>query len=1041
MKYLIEFFIRQNTLVNILTLAVLGLGIYSGLYIKRESFPNIDFGAIQILTTYPGASSETVEQLITTPLEQRLNAIDGIKEMSSVSAGSTSVIGLELDADITTSDELKSDVQNVVDSFSELPDGSQDPVVIAIESRLFPVITIALSGNEQITEEQLRRTAKSLEAPINTLPDVAQVQYQGLRDYEILVEAKSSQLKKWDVSLSELITSIRQNNINIPGGTVWHDGQQEEVLIRTASELSTAKDVEQIVVRANTLGKPVYIKDVAKVEQGFAKRKFYLRTNGHLSIKLQILKKESGDIIRLVEDIKQLMQSPKVSLPPGVSYEFLDDASYFVKRRLAVLTDNLILGLILVLLILSIALPLRVALISAFGIPFAFLAAIAAMHYLDISINVITMLGLILVLGMLVDDAIAVTENIYRHIEKGFPPLQAAVIGTQEIYPALLTSVMTTMMAFVPLMLMGGTLGKFVLYIPYGVLLGLAASLFECFFILPNHMSHWVGTPKKSSNKKFSRNQLWQNYIAPGYGRIVHYVLKFRYGMVFIFIALIIATGMLYAKKMSFVMFPKGFIDQFSIRLEGHPSVSLEQMQQWVIQIENAVTTLPEAELRNFRSKVGGQERGNRRSVSGSHYGQVTVYLTEGRTRERSADDIISYLREKIHPIEGVVYRFSQAHAGPPRGKPVQIGVRGESYEDILQAVQKLKDLLQNEPGVTDIEDTFRPGKTEVQIDINPYQAAAAGLTVAQIGRTVRASFEGIEATYIRTLQEEIPIRVVLDSHERNSLKTLQALKVPNTRGQNIPLIRVAKFSEKKSIAAYEHEDSQRQVLVRAELNFRENTPIQVANSIKRQLKPIQQAHPQLTFVLGGESEETREDNLRLMHSAIMTFIGIFLLLLLLFKNILQPLVISLTIPLAIMPIIWAFYLHGMNLSFLAAVGMVALAGVIVNHSIVLTDFMNRLHRDGISTRDSIIEAAQMRLRPIFLASITTVSGIVPTAYGLGGLDPFVVPMAMALSWGLGIGSILVCMIYPAFLGILMDVERIIQFALRVFRKRQKHLS
>lgn len=1022
MNHLIRYFIRRPLLVNIITLTVLGFGIYSLFFVKREAFPIIDFDNISVFTLYPGASPETVEKLITAPLEENLQDIDGIKTMQSVSTQSTSIINIELDPDVTNSALAKADIQDAVDGWDERPQTAEDPVVTSINTKLFPVITVAIKGN--VAEETIRAVARSLESPIEAIADVAKIRFEGIRDYEWQVDADPAKLQRWDISLGELTAALRRNNLNIPGGSLWitdvASADTQEVVLRTVGELTTQADIENTVIRANLLGQPIYVKNVAQVQRGFVERRVYHRTGGVPSQNLVVLKKEQGDIIHLVDELKDVMEHEAQFFPAGVTYELVSDSSYIVTRRLNVLTNNLIIGLILVLIILSLALPSKIALISAFGIPFAFLTAIALMYLLGISVNIISMLGLILVVGMLVDDAVVVTENAQRTMESGLPPEAAALKSTQEIWPPLLTSVTTTMMAFAPLLFMGGTLGKFIQYVPYGVLLGLAASLFECFFILPNHIAHWI----KHSPAKSTKPSWWSRQVLPRYGSLLHWIIKLRYLGVLLILLLTVSTALLFKTKMGFIMFPRGGIAEFTIRAEGKVGIPLEQTLKVITHIEDQVATLPPDELIEFQSIVGRYTMGNQRGVSGSQYGQVEVRLTDADDRTRSVTNIIDQLKELIGEIPDTKLRFAKRRAGPPGGRPVAIGIRGEDYQEIQAAVAAVKTLLLEEPGVSDISDTFTPGKDEIHLVIQPNQAAAAGLSLGDIGQAVRTAFEGTVPTTIRRASEEVDIRVRLHPSHRESLATLKELTIANGRGQRIPLSRVATFERRPSIASYEREDNQRQIVVEADIDYRQTTPLAVGAAIAEHLPSLQTSYPHLSFHFGGEQQDTQENTQELLRIVIITFCGIFLLLTLLFNNIFQPFLISLTIPLAVIPVVWAFYFHNMTLTFFALIGMVALAGVIVNNAIVLTSFINTYRQEGMTTTSSIITACQTRLRPILLTTITTVSGILPTAYGIGGLDPFVVPLAMALGWGLALGSILVCLAYPIFLTIFDDLRR-----------------
>ena len=599
--------------------------------------------------------------------------------------------------------------------------------------------------------------------------------------------------------------------------------------------------------------------------------------------------------------------------------------------------------------------------------------------------------------------------------------------------PPLLTSVTTTMMAFVPLLFMGGTLGKFIQFVPYGVLLGLTASLFECFFILPNHIAHWV----KHKPGGAKAGGIWKRYVLKWYGSVLSLAIKLRYLGILLVLLMAVGTVVLFKEKMGFIMFPRGGIAEFVIRTEGEVAVPLEQTLGVIQKVEEAVTSLPENELKEFESTVGRYSMGRRRGVTGTQYGQVIVSLTDQNDRERSVGEIIEHLKEKIGDIPDVKIRFSKRRAGPPVGRPVSIGVRGESYQEIREVVEEVKILLASEKGVSDITDSFTPGKQELHVDINPTEASAAGLSLRDIGETVKASFEGIVPTTIRGASEEVDIRVRLAERDRQSLAALESLTIASPRGQRIPLRQVAEFQKRPSVAAYERESNKRQIVVEADIDYRQNTPLAVNTSMKTKLAGLKEAHPDISFFLGGEQKDTEENTKELLRIVIITFCGIFLLLTLLFNNIFQPILISLTIPLVVMPVIWAFYLHGMTLTFFALIGMVALAGVIVNNAIVLTSFINNYRSKGMAQRSSIIQACQTRLRPILLTTITTVSGIMPTAYGIGGLDPFVVPLAMALGWGLALGSLLVCFAYPIFLAVFDDLVWIVQSITKAFSQAQ----
>lgn len=1021
MKELIKYFAKQSTLVNIITVFVFIFGTYSIFKIKREAFPNIDFDIVQILTTYPGASPDTVEKLITNPLEQAVLEVEGIKKINSISTESTSLIFLTLDPDVTNSLKAKQDVKDITDSWRDLPDSANDPIVTNLETKKRPVITIALAGD--VDEVTLRKAAKKLEHPLEKLGDVAHVDFEGVRDFEIQVEANLRSLKKYDVSLDELVTALSVNNVNIPGGTIEAVKGQSEMIVRTVGEFEDVDDIKKTIVRANALGKPIYVEDVAEVTLGFEKQRTITRVNGKRSIGVTVVKKESGDIIRLVKQVKDYIENDyKTNLSSDISVSYLNDQSFFVKRRLKVLSSNLAVGLILVLVILSLILPVRIAFITAFGIPFAFLFAIGLMYIGGFSINLISMMGLIIVVGMLVDDAVVVTENAQRAMEEGLDPLEAATTGTGQIWAPVTASVTTTIMAFAPLLFMSGIFGKFVGSIPVGVIIALCVSLFECFFILPNHIGHWIKKREGKQSKGIFAN-FWDQKILPFYSNLLSMLLRFRYIVMLALLALFVATGALFKTQMKFILFPPGAIDTFSINLEGVVATPLNETSDLLKPIEQKILKLDKSELDDMKTTVGRQSNGDGRSASGGHYAQINVYLTPEIGRNRSTADIIKELKEEIGTPSGFSkIAFRQRAGGPPVGKGLSIGVRGESYKEINQAAAEIKDIVSAYEGVSDVEDSFKPGKDEIHVTVNGALAAASGLSLAQIGRTVRAAYEGLVATSIKKLSEEIEIRVRLPQEQRKDASALSKLEIPNQRGQRIPLSRIATFEKKSSLAAYEHEGNERQILVEGEVD-NEITSSQIINKrAKKDLEAIEKKYPDLTFFFGGENQDTKESIQSLFTTFGFAFFGIFLLLILLFKNIIQPILITMTIPIGIASVIWAFFFHGLPLSFLGSIGIIALAGVIVNNSIVLTDFVNSEREKGVKGKKSILNASRTRLRPIFLTTLTTVAGILPTAYGWGGSDPFVVPIAIALGWGLAFGSVLVTIIYPVLFSISDDI-------------------
>lgn len=1025
MNYLISYFTKQGLFSNLTTLFVFIFGLIAVFTINREAFPNIKFDFIIISVVYPGASASEVEKLISNPIEQKLKGINGIKKMTSVSIESRSSIILQLDPDQTTDEEARRNIQDALDAVTNLPSNAKDAKIHILDSKISPTIEIALSSN--LTEDKMREQINLLEEKLEDLPGVARIKKKGYRKKEIKVKADIKKMQSFQISLQELITALGTQNQSIPGGTLASDTSGKEMLIRTVGDFLHIDDIGKTIVRANALGQTIRVKDIATINTGFAKEKVHYRSNGKSSMNLIIFKKIGADTIDLVDIVKKTVSDTKNQLDKTIRINYINDLSYYIRRRLNVLSNNILIGLLFVLLILSLILPTKVALITAIGIPFSFFAAILYFLGAGISINLLTMLGLIIVIGMLVDDAVVVTENVQRYREKGLSAIDAAIKGTQQIWAPVTASVMTTIIAFTPILFMSGIMGKFTKLIPLGVIAALLFSLYECFFILPHHLSRWVSKKDLKKSKEKFLVKYWNNTITPLYTRLVTKILQYRYLVSFSALSLFIAT-MFLATKMSFILFPSDGIEIFQVRFEAPIGTPIKKVIKLIAPIEAALTKFSKKEITDFTTQVGVQQNNSSDPSTnrGNEYGQINVYLTPASSRKRTAFAIIEELKNNIgNSVDGLKkINYTQQKSGPPVGKPISLGIRGKSYKDIIRAVNSVKKFLKTLKGVLEIDDSYLVGKSELQIKVNPVEAAAASLSLSHIGNTVRAAYEGVVATSIRKLDEEIDIRVSLNGWEQNSEKTLMNLPISNLQGNLIPLKQLAHLKKSKGISLYEHENNKRQVRVTAKINEKITTSTAVNKLLYKHLKHLKKEHPNVNYFFGGEGKDSKESMVSLAKAFAIAAFGILMILILTFKNVLQAfLILFTTIPLGIMAVVWTFYLHGRPLTFLGLLGVVALSGVIVNNAIVLVAFVNQERAAGVDLMTSIINATVMRLRPIFLTTVTTVVGILPTAYGWGGLDPFVVPIALGLGWGVFFGAFLTIIVFPASLAILDDIQ------------------
>ncbi len=1027
MKKLIEFFARQGLFSELLTFLIIGFGLYFLIKINKEAFPNIQYDIVTVYTPFPGAAPSEVEKLITNPLEQELKEVEGIKKMSSISMEGLSGIILKLDPDQTSQEEGKLDIQEVIDRFKDLPKEAEEPVVTSIETKIFPVVEVTVSDAKD--SFALKEAARFAEKEIEKSKGVARVDILGERKHEIRVEVSARKLKDYQLSFTEVIAALKEQNISIPGGRFvkTEGGIEKDVIVRTEGQFENINDVKMTVVRSNDISRPIFLKDVAQVSMDLKEEQIAYRVNGKESIRLIVLKKQKADIIEIVDTLKEkIKENFKNDKLKDVDFELVNDMSVFIRRRLNILSNNLLAGLILVIMVLSLFLPFRVSLITAIGIPFAFLGTMIFFGYQGISLNLLTMTGLIIVIGMLVDDAVVITENAIREMENGEKPLDAAIKGTKNIWSAVFASVMTTVLAFFPLTIMTGVFGKFSKFIPISVICALFISLLECYFILPYHIGRWVKakhiqTPEKGFKAGF--NTLW-NKILKAYGVFLGQIIRFRYVALTVFFLFIGFSIYSTLHLMKVVLFPPKGIEQFVIKARAPTGTSLEQTTELIKPIEQMISKTPSGEIKNYVTSIGEfRQRPDEPGERGSHYAQIIIYLTPESDRNRKADEIIESMKTSLKGTDHLEVFFERFKPGPSVGKPISIGVQGENYEQIMLLVNEIISDLKQIKGTRDITHNFSEGKNQIVVQVNSKEAKSVGLSPTTVGITVMSAFEGFIATSIRNIDDEIDIRVSLPKEEKKGNQSLGDLKILNPFGKLVSLKSIASLKSQKDIESYFHVNNRRQVTVTGDVNTDLISATEVNNIISNQQKKYLSKYPDLSLNFSGESEDTQESLSSLAQAFILALILIYFLLILTFQSFVWPLIIILAIPIGAVSVVWALFVHGEPLSFMGLLGVVALAGVIVNNAIVFVDFVMKERKEGIDQNKSIREAGKKRLRPIVLTTLTTVCGILPTAYGLGGLDLFIVPLAMGLGWGMLIGSIISSLFLPAFIAVFDDIR------------------
>ena len=1021
MKNIIRFFAEQATLANVLTFLIVFLGLSALSVIQRDNFPSVDLLEMTVTTRYTGASPEDVELNVTNKLEEELKEVDGIDRFTSFSMENISIVHLWIDRDVRDTKVVKTDVRDAVSRVSDLPpEVDEDPLIEEITtSKAIPIIEVGLTGD--VPYSLLRETAKRSEKALLAVPGVGSVTKYGYLDREIKLELAQDALEKYQMPAHEIVNAIRNRNIRATGGTF--ESYTSERNIVTLAEFSNPEEASEVIVRVTQGGSTIRVRDVAVLKDDFEPAKVLSRVNGEPAISFIVFKKESADIIRTVDAIKELVEENQHRLPEGVAIDYSNDKSRLVRNRLNVVIYNGLLGLALVMLMLTLFLNWHSALWVALSIPVVLLGTLFMLPVFGSFLDTIAMGAMILVIGIIVDDGIVVAENIWRYREAGRPPLDAAVEGTYSVFKPVLTTIVTTALAFVPMFYMSGTLGDFIFVIPLVVVIALALSLLDTLFIMPAHL---ISRARHTDNHSPPKTSQWFVVFQESFASVLSKLLRLRYFVVVVFASLLIGAFWYAARYMDFVLFPTQSADELYILAELPSGSSLEHTAEKIAQVEEVVSTLPPDELNSYITRVGTHGQFN--LGENENWALLGVYLTPFAKRERNADEIMESLRARTAQLEGFTnFTYVIDSGGPPVGRPITIRIVGsdDSQREALSAL--VAKLLGKIDGVTDIERNNKRGKDQIKVDLDYVRLAEQQLSVTDVARNIRLAYDGEIVTSVRYGDEDVDFRVILEEKARSSEDVLGNLIIPNRDDRFVSLRDVADFHVEPGPSNIYHYDNERAITVTANIVKGVTTPVIATQTVIDQID-VDRDWSGMRIVAGGEAEETQESMGSLVVAFLAAAIGIYLVLLLLFNSLMQPLIVMLAVPFGLIGVILAFALHGQSIGFLAMLGVIGLTGIVVNDSLILVNLANRLFAEGESgsAKNVIVEATRNRLRPILLTSITTVVGLLPMAYGVGGSDPFSAPMALAMGYGILFATPLTLVLLPCLLLIGKDLSSLL---------------
>ena len=1016
-----KFSIQQPVLVNLFMVLVIMAGLFAFNSISKEEFPEISLNAVSITTTYRGVAPEEIEELITKPIEEEIADIDDIDSITSFSSEGRSLVSVQFKLEAGDIYRKKQEVQTEVDKVTDLPEDADDPEVKE-SKHFFHLITMGIVGEGN--EREIKEIVEDMAYDFKQIHGVAEVEVRGDREREIWVEVDPARLESYSLSLADVISAVKRKNLTLPGGTIKLS--QNEFIVRTVGELSAAREIEDIVIKSSNKGAHVYLRDIARISDRFEEPTIISKIDGKKSINIALRKGAVGNIVDIVKEAKEVALSYKPRLPEGAEIVFAIDDSIYLKKKLNILYSNGLSGLVLVLLSLFFFIGTRSAIVTAFGLPVAFCASILLMNFFHITINSFSLFSLIIVLGMIVDDAIIVTENVYRYIEQGMPVKEAALRGTEEVFWPVTAAVSTTIAAFLPMFMMEGALGKFMVIIPMVVSFALLASLWEAFFILPSHLAEFARPPKKRTTR--GSQSAWYITLQKIYVLVLRKFIRRRY-LALCSVGCIAAVILLTAfGTLDFILFPNRDFDMFLVKVEALSDSTIEHTRTITAQAEKLLWTLPAEEKLSVVTNVGLKTANLGLVEGGYEYGsnlaQTKIRMTDFQERNRDGEEILANVRNMLDTLStNHFFRIDKEMAGPPVGKAVAVRVMGDDFLILRTIVQKVREELNEIKGVEDIEDDFLSGKSEIKVIVDEDKAALYKIDVESVAMAIQYAYRGGVATEFKDENDEIDVVVKFDEAFRNDPSMILDLKIPTREGYMIPLKNVAIIERTSGYAKIRRFDQRRVITVTGNIESGANNSRDVNNEIKKKMKAFMENYPGYILHYGGEYEDTQKSMRSLGEAFILALFLIYMIIASTFKSFIQPFMLMFTIPLAIMGVFLGLIIMNTPMGMMSFMGVIALTGIVVNDSIVLIDFINRRISEGGDRIEAIIDASKTRLRPIILTSITTIFGLTPLALGIFGKERMLTPMAISIAWGLTFSSTLTLLLIPCLYTIVDDIK------------------
>ena len=1036
MERIIAWFVGNPVAANLMMFMMIVTGLLGVASINQEQFPNIDPRAITVSVPYLGAAPEEVEEGVCIRIEEVLKSTDGIEKLNTFASEGHCMVTMELTDDVDAASALN-EIKSQVDGINTLPVETEKPVVSKFT--LFKsVMRIALSGNTD--ERALKELGKTMRENIAALPGISRVDLSYVRPYELSIEISEFDLRRYGLTLDGVARLIRSSSLDMPGGTIKSEGG--EILLRAKGQAYWGEQFENIVVFTRPDGTKLYLSDIATIRDTFEEGDLRARFNNQPAAIVQVWQVGKEDAIEIAATVKDYLATARTRLPEGITATIWSDEAAELEQRLDSLSSSAYLGLFLVIVALSLFLKFKVAMWVAAGVPVALLGTFAVFPYADITLSTMSVMALILVLGILVDDAIVVGERIYGFEQMGYSQTDAAIKGTASVAIPVIFGVLTTIAAFLPLIMVSGRMAQFFGVIGWVVMISLVMSLIEATCILPAHLAHRKNNPP--STRISIRWNTFQRALADGMERFAenHYrpvlqkCVDYRYvtGAASLGL-LIVAISLITSGRAVFAFFPAIAGDQIFATLEMPEGVSVNVTSKAAERIEAAADTLAaelEAELGvenvvlyKFTTigKLADRDGPPRSFSTGkSHLAEVVIELRPPSERKNiSSKEVAKRWREKVGSIPDAVKLTFSADSFSA-GEALNYQMRGTDVAVLQRAAAEMRQELGRYSGVQDITDSFRSGKQEIKLKLLP-EARTLGLTLADLASQVRNAFYGAEVQRIQRGEDEVKVMVRYPEAERSSIGNLEDMYIRTPAGIEVPFNSVARFELGRGYSTINRTDGRRVIRVTGDVDRTIVSPEEINASIQKEVLPkLRARYPDITIGLGGEQEERVKAYTGLFVGALLSLILIFALLAIPLRSYMQPVVIMSVIPFGAIGAIVGHVIMNFQLSFFSALGIVALSGVVVNASLVLVDYINRERRVGVDMMKAVMDAGVVRFRPILLTSVTTFAGLMPTMFSDTPATLFFIPMAISLAFGVLFATVITLLLVPALYVIVDDL-------------------